>query len=129
MHIQDGNFYITQQLKKYIHFKYFSCYKKIFLPIGKPIAKSLLCVQNIAKIPALSNFRGLVTNKVIIITEKNTILFATNIDKRKSQFTSPNSNSAKDRNIRAGSEKLPTKVPIPLASVSEIKFIRPAKYL
>lgn len=108
---------------------YFYKYKNASLPMGNPIAKSLLCVQNIAKMPALSNFKGLVTKRVIIITAKNTILFAISIDKRKSQLTSPSSNSANDINIRAGKEKVPTNVPIPLASVSEIKFILPAKYL
>lgn len=93
------------------------------------MAKSLLWVQKIAKIPALPNFKGLPTRRVITITEKNIILFDTRIDKRNSQLTWLSSSSARDMNMRDGRENVPTKVLIPFASVSEIKFIRPAEYL
>lgn len=97
------------------------------LPIGYPIAKSLLCVQNIAKIPARPTLTGLPTNNVTIITAKNTILFAINIDNKNSQLTADKSNSANDMKINDGKANVPTNVFIPFASVSEIKFIRPAK--
>lgn len=80
-----------------------------------------------AKIPALPNFRGLPTSRVINITEKNIILFDTSIDNRNSQLTWLNSSSARDMNISEGKENVPTKVLIPFASVSEIRFIRPAE--
>lgn len=97
--------------------------------MGYPIAKSLLCVQNIANIPARPKFNGRPTSNVIIITEKNTILLAIKIDNRNNQLTEPNSNSAKDIKISEGNENVPTNVLIPLASVSDIRFMRPAKYL
>lgn len=97
--------------------------------MGYPIAKSLLCVQNIAKIPARPKFIGRPTNKVIIITAKNTIDLAINIETKNIQFTELKSSSASDIKIKDGREKVPTNVLKPFASVSEIKFMRPAKYL
>lgn len=97
--------------------------------MGYPIAKSLLCVQNIPNIPALPKLIGLPTNRVIIITEKNTIALATNIERRNIQFTELKSSSAKDIKIKDGKANVPTNVFNPFASVSDIKFIRPAKYL
>lgn len=99
------------------------------IPIGYPIAKSLLCVQNIAKMPALPKLIGLPTNIVTTITEKNTMLLAIKIDKRNVQLTEVKSSCANDININDGNENVPTKVLMPLASVSDIRFIRPAKYL
>lgn len=90
------------------------------------MAKSLLCVQNIAKIPALPKFIGLLTNSVMTRTVKNTSPFAMSIDNRNNQFTELKSNWAKDIKISDGSEKVPTNILIPFASVSETIFIRPA---
>lgn len=100
---------------------------EVDLPIGYPIAKSLLCVQNIAKIPARPKFTGRPTSSVTIITVKNTKLFAINIESKNNQFTELRSSSAKDIKINDGRAKFPTNVLIPFASVSEIRFMRPAK--
>lgn len=130
LHILDVYFYIRQQLK-YKENKYNILISNFFLilPIGKPIAKSLLWVQKIAKIPAAANLLGLPINKVITITEKNTILFAISTDAKNNQLTWLRSSCAKDIKMRDGNEKVPIKELIPFASVSEIRFIRPAKYL
>lgn len=77
--------------------------------------------------PALPKFIGLPTSMVTMITEKKTTLFAINIDKRNSQFTELKSSCASDMNINEGRENVPTNVLIPLASVSDIKFVLPAK--
>lgn len=101
----------------------------INLPKGYPMAKSLLWVQKIAKIPALPRFRGLNTDNVIIKTLKNTILFDINIDRRKIQLTELRSNLTRDMKIRLGKENVPTNIFMPFTSVSNTQFIRPAKYL
>lgn len=93
------------------------------------MAKSLLCVQKMAKMPARPRFKGLPTNKVIIITAKNTTPFAINTEVKNSQFTEERFKVASDIKIRDGNEKVPTKVLMPFASVSDIIFMRPAKYL
>lgn len=58
-----------------------------YLLIGYPKAKSLLCVQNIANIPALPRFSGLDTSMVTIITPKNTKPLARSIANRNVQLT------------------------------------------
>lgn len=59
----------------------------MYLLIGYPKAKSLLCVQNIANIPALPKFKGLDTSIVIIMTPKKTIPLANSIARRNVQLT------------------------------------------
>lgn len=63
------------------------------------------------------------------ITVKNTIDFDRRTDNRKVQLTEFQSSLASDRNIREGRAKFPTNVPNPLASVFDIMFHRPARYL
>lgn len=83
-----------------------------------------------ANIPARPKLCPLLTtNKVTITTERNTMVFETRIESRNFQFTEVKSSCAKDMKIKEGSENVPTKVFMPFASVSEIRFIRPAKYL
>lgn len=93
------------------------------------MAKSLLCVQNIAKIPARPKFMGRDTNSVMIITRKNTIAFETNIANKKVQFTVLQSNSTNDINIRQGNANVPTNVFNPFASELVMILRRPAMYL
>lgn len=100
-----------------------------YSPIGYPTAKSLLCVQNIANIPALPKLIGLPTNRVTTITEIKTMVLDMRIDNRNIQFTLLRFNSAMDIKIKDGNENVPTNVFIPLASVSLTRFMRPAKYL
>lgn len=92
-----------------------------------PIAKSLLCVQNIAKSPALPKLSGRTTSSVINKTAIKTIALDMSIDKRKVQLTVLQFSSARDKKISEGSAKLPTKVFKPLLSVFEIIFKRPAR--
>lgn len=103
--------------------------KEIYLLIGNPKAKSLLCVQNIANIPALPRFIGFETSSVTAITEKNIIPLANRIASRNIQLTVLKSRRASDRNMRDGKAKVPTNVAIPLDSVEETTFRRPATYL
>lgn len=82
-----------------------------------------------ANIPALPRFTGFDTRMVTIITEKNTIPFASNIARRNVQFTVVKSSLARDRKMRDGRAKVPTNVPIPLDSVCDTTLRRPAMYL
>lgn len=56
-------------------------------PIGYPRAKSLLCVQKMAKSPALEKFIGLVNRSVNITTAINTAALLIKIAMRNIQFT------------------------------------------
>ena len=56
-------------------------------PIGYPRAKSLLCVQKMAKSPALEKFIGLVNRSVNITTATNTVALLIKIAMRNIQFT------------------------------------------
>lgn len=93
------------------------------------MAKSLLCVQNVANIPARPKFNGRDTNIVIATTKKNTIPFEMSIDRRNFQFTVCQSNSTNDRNINDGNENVPTNVFRPFVSALVIILRTPAKYL
>lgn len=83
-------------------------------------------MQNIANSPARPALTGRRTSKVTIMTEKKTIPLAIKIARRNRQLTEVRSSLASDMKIRDGSEKVPTKVLRPFASVSEIKLRRPA---
>ena len=72
------------------------------------IAKSLLCVQNIAKIPLLPRFNGRTTSNPISSTEKNTTDFEMKIAKRNLQFTVSHLTSDSERKIREGNANVPT---------------------
>lgn len=85
-------------------------------------------MQKIANIPARPKLMGLPTRRVIIITVVKTMVFEIRIERRKSQFTDDRFNCAKDMKIREGRENVPTNVLMPFDSVSEMRFIRPAKY-
>lgn len=80
------------------------------LPIGTPIAKSLVCVQNIANNPARAVFVGLVTTTVIISTKKNIMVLDTKMANMNIQFTDERSIWHSEMNINEGSENLPTNV-------------------
>lgn len=94
--------------------------------MGNPMAKSLLCVQNMANIPARPKFNGRVINNDTIPTAKNTIHFAIKIANKKIQFTVFQSNDTSDVNINEGNANVPTNVFRPLVSAFEIIFNRPA---
>lgn len=87
------------------------------LQIGAPIAKSLLCVQNIANRPALAISGGLVTSTVIIATVTNTKVLDISKDPKKTKFTDDKSNTAILTNISDGKANVPTNLlrPIPAA--------------
>lgn len=97
--------------------------------MGAPIAKSLLCVQNIANRAALAMSGGLVTNTVIKATDTNTRVLDRSSDPRKTKFTDDNSNTAILTNISDGKANVPTNLfkPIPAAWLTRPK--RPDKYL
>lgn len=100
-----------------------------YLPIGNPRAKSLLCVANMEKRPALEKRLSLsATKSVRTHTKKNTVTLATKILKKKGQITSPKSSSTMFLKSRAGSANLDTKLPSPLACVAGMMFARPATY-
>jgi hypothetical protein len=60
------------------------CFK---LPMGKPMAKSLLWVQKMAKSPALPRFTGRLISSVMMPTPKNTTALAISKDNKNFQFT------------------------------------------
>ena len=89
----------------------------------------MLWVQNIAYKPERDRSVGLVTSRLMMTTRVNTAAFATNTASRKCQLTELKSRVAIDMNMSDGSEKVPTNVLRPLASVCVITFILPATYL
>lgn len=97
--------------------------------MGDPIAKSLLCVQNIAKIAALPKFLGFVIKIETIPTAKNTIHFEMSIANKKIQFTVFQSKVTSDVKISDGNANVPTNVLKPLVSAFVIILSRPAIYL
>jgi hypothetical protein len=99
------------------------------LLIGYPIAKSLLCVVNIAKRAERPKFEGLVLIIEIIKTRKKTILLAMNTASKNLQLTFKKSSLAIDKKISAGKEKVPTNVFSPFASPFVITSNLPAIYL
>lgn len=72
------------------------------------MAKSLLCVQKIANIPALPKFSGRTTNNVINITEKNAIDLEIRIANRNLQLTVPKLISDNEMKIKLGNANVPT---------------------
>lgn len=89
----------------------------------------MLCVQNMAKIPARPKFIGFETRSVTAITIKNIIPLASRIASRNIQLTVLKSSRASERKMREGKAKVPTNVAIPLDSVEETTLRRPAMYL
>lgn len=90
------------------------------------MAKSLLCVQNMARIPARPKFNGRVINSDTMPTAKNTIHFEIRIANKKIQFTVFQSNATSDVKINDGNANVPTNVFKPLVSAFVIIFNRPA---
>lgn len=90
------------------------------------MAKSLLCVQKMAKMPARPKFNGLVINSDTMPTAKNTIHFEMRMANRNIQFTVCQSNATSDVNINDGNANVPTNVFNPLVSAFVIIFSRPA---
>lgn len=82
-----------------------------------------------AKIPARPRFIGFETRRVTAITEKNIIPLASSIASRNIQLTELKSRRASERKMRDGKANVPTNVAIPLDSVEETTFRRPAMYL
>ncbi len=113
-----------------VYFNFFTYgFSFFYLPIGKPRAKSLLCVANMEKRPALEKRLSLsATKSVRAHTKKNTVTLATKILKKKGQITSPKSSRTMFLKSRAGSANLDTKLPSPLACVAGMMFVRPAMY-
>lgn len=95
--------------------------------MGEPIAKSLLCVQNIAKMPARPKFNGLVIRSETAPTAKNTIHLEMRTASRKIQLTDFQSKATSDVKISAGNANVPTNVFKPLVSAFVIIFNRPAR--
>ncbi len=93
------------------------------------MAKSFVCVQNMANNPALAVFVGFVTKTLMIKTRRNTISLETNIPKMNIQLTDDKSSLHKEINIKEGRENLPTKVFNPEVSRCTIMCVRPAMYL
>lgn len=93
------------------------------------MAKSLLCVVNIAKRAARPGFDGFLINNDTTSTIKNTQLFASNIASKNLQLTNVKSNLANDIKIKDGRAKVPTKVFKPFASNFVITLNLPAIYL
>lgn len=101
----------------------------LHLLIGYPIAKSLLCVVNIAKSAARPGFDGFLITNETINTVINTQLLAINTASRNFQLTNVKSSFANDIKIKDGKAKLPTKVFMPLAADLVIIPNLPAMYL
>jgi hypothetical protein len=57
------------------------------LPMGKPMAKSLLWVQKMENSPALPRFTGRLISSVMMPTPKNTTALAISNDNKNFQFT------------------------------------------
>lgn len=79
--------------------------------------------------PALPRFTGFDTNTVTRMTLKKINPLAKSIANRNIQFTELKSNLARERKINDGRANVPTNVAIPLDSVDETRFKRPAIYL
>lgn len=95
--------------------------------MGKPIAKSLLCVQNIDKIPARPKSSGRVISNETMPTAKNTIHFDIRMANKKIQLTVLQSNATNDVKINDGNANVPTNVFKPFVSAFVMIFKRPAR--
>lgn len=94
--------------------------------MGDPMAKSLLCVQNIAKMPALPKLVGLVIRSETIPTAKNTTHFEMRMANKNIQLTVFQSKVTSDVKISDGNANVPTNVFNPLVSALVIILSRPA---
>lgn len=94
--------------------------------MGKPIAKSLLCVQKIDKIPARPKSSGRVISNDTMPTAKNTIHLEIKMANKKSQLTVLQSNATNDVKISDGNANVPTNVFRPFVSAFVMIFNRPA---
>lgn len=90
------------------------------------MAKSLLCVQNIAKMPARPKLSGRVISSDTMPTAKKTMHFEIRMAVRKVQFTVLQSSATSDVNISDGNANVPTNVFKPFVSAFVIIFNRPA---
>ncbi len=76
--------------------------------MGNPMAKSLLIVQKMVKIPAFPISAGLVIISVITITKTAIIILATKTESTKFQFTESHLISSSDKKMVDGRAKVPT---------------------
>lgn len=97
--------------------------------MGYPIAKSLLCVVNMAKRAERPKLEGFVLTIESTKTTKKTKAFAMRTASKKLQLTFEKSNFAIDEKINAGKQNVPTNVFSPLASDLLITSSLPAMYL
>lgn len=93
------------------------------------MAKSLLCVVNMAKRAERPKLEGFVLTMETMRTTKKTKLLAMRTANKKLQLTTEKSSLAMDRNIKAGRENVPTNVFKPFASAFEMTSSLPAMYL
>lgn len=94
--------------------------------MGKPMAKSLLCVQNMGKMPARPKSSGRVISNDTMPTAKNTIHFEMRMASKNIQLTVFQSSATSDVKISDGNANVPTNVFKPLVSAFVIIFKRPA---
>lgn len=94
--------------------------------MGEPIAKSLLCVQKIARIPARPKLSGRVISNDTMPTAKKMIHFEMRMAVKNVQLTVLQSSATSDVKISDGNANVPTNVFRPFVSAFVMIFDRPA---